>query len=61
MRDRTALAVPRRGWGSSGDTLHIRIKFEAVLLINQRSFDKERLVAFLTRSNKILEKLGGMN
>jgi hypothetical protein len=24
------------------------------------SFDKERMEAFLTRSNKILEKLGGM-
>ena len=30
-------------------------------MLSQRSFDKERMEAFLTRSNKILEKLGGMS
>ena len=29
-------------------------------MLRQRSFDKEQMEAFLTRSNKILEKLGGM-
>ncbi len=29
-------------------------------MLSQRSFDKERMEAFLERSNKILEKLGGM-
>jgi molecular chaperone HtpG len=29
-------------------------------MLSQRSFDKERMEAFLTRSNKILEKLGGI-
>jgi molecular chaperone HtpG len=30
-------------------------------MLSQRSFDKERMEAFLNRSNKILEKLGGMS
>lgn len=29
-------------------------------MLSQRSFDKERMEAFLSRNNKILEKLGGM-
>ena len=30
-------------------------------MLSQRSFDKEQMEAFLARSNKILEKLGGMS
>ncbi|OEU73114.1 MAG: molecular chaperone HtpG [Desulfuromonadales bacterium C00003107] len=30
-------------------------------MLSQRSFDKDRMEAFLARSNKILEKLGGMS
>lgn len=29
-------------------------------MLSQRSFDKLRMEAFLSRNNKILEKLGGM-